>query len=245
VCTPQDIDLFVAATKVIIGNGKKALFWEASWINGMRPKDIAPLIFDLSKCKKCTIAKALEDNFWVSQINNQDGLSLEHIVQFSKLREALHGVHLQEGVMDSIIWKLTRDGCYSSKTTYNMQFFGHSKSSMPSLVWKPWAPPKCKIFAWLIIQNRVWMADRLERRGWQNCGRCQLCNQVQESSSHLLFKCRLSIRIWTKVKQWLGLQDIDPSSWNARQTIKEWWTEEIHKQGPSKKAMALLAMLIS
>jgi hypothetical protein len=66
VCTPQDIDLFLAATNVTIGNGKKALFWDASWINGMRPKDIAPLIFDLSKRKKCTIAKALEDNFWVS-----------------------------------------------------------------------------------------------------------------------------------------------------------------------------------
>jgi hypothetical protein len=63
--------------------------------------------------------------------------------------------------------------------------------------------------------------------------------------SHLLFKCRFSIRVWTKVKQWLGLQDIDPSSWNARRTVKEWWTEEIHKQGPSKKAMASLAMLIS
>jgi hypothetical protein len=42
VCTPQDVDLFAAATKVTIGNGNKALFWEASWINGTRPKDIAP-----------------------------------------------------------------------------------------------------------------------------------------------------------------------------------------------------------
>jgi hypothetical protein len=47
------------------------------------------------------------------------------------------------------------------------------------------------------------------------------------------------------VKQWLDLQDVDPSSWNARRTVKEWWTEEIHKEGPSKKAMASLVMLIS
>jgi hypothetical protein len=32
-----------------------------------------------------------------------------------------------------------------------------TNSCMTSLVWKPWAPPKCKTFAWLIIQNRVWM----------------------------------------------------------------------------------------
>jgi hypothetical protein len=38
---------------VTIRDGKKALFWEASWLRGMRPKDIAPLIFELSKKKKC------------------------------------------------------------------------------------------------------------------------------------------------------------------------------------------------
>jgi hypothetical protein len=46
-CTTQDSELFAAATKVIIGNGRKALFWEASWLDGRRPKDIAPLIFEV------------------------------------------------------------------------------------------------------------------------------------------------------------------------------------------------------
>jgi hypothetical protein len=48
-CTTQDSDLFAASTKVTKGNEKKALFWEAAWINGRRPKDIAPLIFYVSK----------------------------------------------------------------------------------------------------------------------------------------------------------------------------------------------------
>jgi hypothetical protein len=29
-----------------------ALIWEASWLNGMQPTDIAPLIFGRSKRKK-------------------------------------------------------------------------------------------------------------------------------------------------------------------------------------------------
>jgi hypothetical protein len=37
---PHDKELFAAATKVIIGDGKKARFWEAPWLDGMRPKDI-------------------------------------------------------------------------------------------------------------------------------------------------------------------------------------------------------------
>jgi hypothetical protein len=47
------------------------------------------------------------------------------------------------------------------------------------------------------------------------------------------------------VTQWLGLHDVDPSTWHVRQIVKDWWTEVIHKQGPSKKAMASLVMLIS
>jgi hypothetical protein len=48
-CTPQDKDLFAAATRVNIGNGEKALFWEAPWLNGQRPKDIDPLIYKSQK----------------------------------------------------------------------------------------------------------------------------------------------------------------------------------------------------
>jgi hypothetical protein len=43
-CTSSDRELFEAATCVTIGNGKKALVWEATWLDGMRPKDVAPLI---------------------------------------------------------------------------------------------------------------------------------------------------------------------------------------------------------
>jgi hypothetical protein len=47
------------------------------------------------------------------------------------------------------------------------------------------------------------------------------------------------------VKQWLGIHDVDPSTWHAGWNVKDWWTEAIQKQGPSKKAMASLVMLIS
>jgi hypothetical protein len=106
----------VAATKVTIGNGRKALFWEASRIDGQRPKDIAPLIFQIPKRKKCTVQKALEGEFWVSQINTEAGLSLEHIIEYNKLWGLLQAVHLEPNSLDFITWKLTNDGCCSSKS---------------------------------------------------------------------------------------------------------------------------------
>jgi hypothetical protein len=55
--------------------------------------------------------------------------------------------------------KLANNGCYSSKSANNMQFLRQSKSTMPSLAWKPWDPPKCNfllgwsyniVFGWRI-----------------------------------------------------------------------------------------------
>jgi hypothetical protein len=51
--------------------------------------------------------------------------------------------------------------------------------------------------------------------------------------------------VWNKVKNWLGLHDVEPSSWHTMRSIKDWWIEAIHKQGQFKKAMGSIAMLIS
>ena len=74
---------------------------------------------------------------------------------------------------------------YSAKSAYKAQFMGAILTPMKKVIWKVWAPPKVKFFAWLAIQNRVWTVDRLERRGMQNCGLCPLCKREFESAAHL------------------------------------------------------------
>jgi hypothetical protein len=62
---------------------------------------------------------------------------------------------------------------------------------------------------------------------------------------HVLFKCWFTIHMWSNVKNWLGLQDVDPTNWHAMRNLKERWNEAIHNQGQSKMAMTLLEMLVS
>ena len=108
-----------------------------------------------------------------------------------------------------------------------------------------WAPPKVKFFTWLAIQNRIWTADRLEKRGWPNCGLCALCRRGQESVDHLFYKCRFSIRLWGLVKDWLQLVSIDTSSWHLSGNIEEWWVGLSDTSIPNRKAMASLTMLVA
>jgi hypothetical protein len=115
---------------------------------------------------------------------------------------------------------------------------------MNKYIWKAWAPPKVKFFAWLANENRIWMADRLEKRGWPNCGLCPLCKQVTESVDHLFVHCRFTMRLWTQVKEWLGIPDLVPSHW-AGLSIAEWWRRMSHEATANRKAMASLTLLVS
>lgn len=95
-------DIFAAATKVLVGNDLRASFWESAWLDGIRPKDIAPKIFDISKRKSCSVKKALHDNFWVTQVNTGGIISTSHLNEFVNLWGKISMVQLNPDVADSI-----------------------------------------------------------------------------------------------------------------------------------------------
>jgi len=43
-CSDKDKLLFAATTTIQIGSGAKTSFWHSAWIQGRRPKDIAPAV---------------------------------------------------------------------------------------------------------------------------------------------------------------------------------------------------------
>jgi hypothetical protein len=67
------------------------------------------------------------------------------------------------------------DGVYSAKAAYDMQFDRSLESSFPAKVWNVWAQSWCRVFIWLMLQNRIWTADRLFHREWINEYFCPLC----------------------------------------------------------------------
>jgi hypothetical protein len=86
------------------------------------------------------------------------------------------------------------------------------------------------------------MADRLQKRGWDNCGLCPLCKQTEESSNHIFVHCRFTIRIWELLKNWCGLYDVHLRHW-ADLSIKDWWSLLAEKSTHQRKALASLSLL--
>ena len=138
---------------------------------------------------------ALLDLKWISGLS-VDNFSVEHIGQFIMLWGQLLDVTLIPGLADSIVWTLTGSGTYSAKPAYKAQFLGSAPCSFKRIVWKTWAPSKCRFFAWLAVQYILWTSDRLAIKGWPHQPFCATCRTLPETVRHILFECRFSRRIW-------------------------------------------------
>lgn len=160
-CDEQDAELFVASTTVTIRDGRKALFWESPWVFSSPLKTMASNLYRHARRKKRTVANALQDNKWIDDIRHN--LTSVLVTEFFKVFEILweSNTTLFQGVQDSIQWKWTPTGSYTAKSTYQMQSLGSIPSLSATAVWKCWAPSKSNFFAWLLLQNRIWTADRL------------------------------------------------------------------------------------
>jgi hypothetical protein len=143
--------LFYACTTITLDNGKSSPFWDSTWLNGRMPKDIAPLVFEASTRKKWSVKQATYENVWIKKIEMDTNLTILHLREFVHLWVEINSVHLREEVGDSVSYNLTTNGEYTSSLAYLAQFFGSTSTCMNMTVWKAWAPPKIKIFAWLAI----------------------------------------------------------------------------------------------
>jgi hypothetical protein len=234
------MNIFYAATTITLGNGRKTPFWHAPWLDGRAPKEIAPNKFDASKYKKWTVAKALHEDSWISNIK------IESLVTWERAYCPIRGALGQNQQCAFGNWS---GGLHCVETNgewpilaYKLQFLGLVRSDMYNIVWKAWAPLKAKNHAWIAIQNRLCTVDRLKTRGWLNCGLCPLCKQCTETTDHLFVSCRFTVRIWELIKDWLGIDGIHPRQW-AGLTIKEWWTLLVDGATPHRKALASLTLL--
>lgn len=71
------------------------------------------------------------------------------------------------------------------------------KSLAPTKVRCFSAPTKVKCFSWLVARKACLAQEILKRRGFQIVSRCFLCNEAEETNSHLLLHCKITAQIWS------------------------------------------------
>ena len=244
-CSKKDKLLFAAATSFSIGDGKRLSFWHDGWLQGQCPCDLAPSLYEISKRKQRTLHEALQNKNWMRDLNlHHRSFSARHLLEYVQLWRATQSLVLHTNTEDTATWKFTPTGEYSSQSAYKAQFIGSIKTNLKDLIWKTWALPKCKFFSWLAIQNRIWISDRLQARGWANQGHCPLCRHSPESAFYLLAECRFTKRLWKELSSWTTNLELDPTNWEPSADLHQWWTNNAAVPSASKKGLRSLIILV-
>uniref|UniRef100_A0A8R7V8T8 Reverse transcriptase zinc-binding domain-containing protein n=1 Tax=Triticum urartu TaxID=4572 RepID=A0A8R7V8T8_TRIUA len=199
------------ATEVTVGDGQRANFWHDRWLLGQCPKIIAPALFKISARKNRTIHEALQAETWLSDLSR--GLTDQMLPELLRLAALLDTVQLHDGQDDSIAWHFTESHEYTARSAYLLQFEGSVPMENYNLIWRAWAPEKCRFFIWTAALGRILTADVLLRRGWENNYFCTLCERNLETTAHLFWDCPWSKQVWGKIARLTNMSALQPQSW--------------------------------
>jgi hypothetical protein len=164
----SDRSLFNAATRVTIGDGKRASFWSSSWVDGSTPKLIDPKIFKAFKRKNRTVNDAMLGQKWISDIN-VNNFTLEHIEQFIHLWGLILDIQLSPGIDDSIIWTLSDDEKYLASSAYKARFLGSVMPLLRRLFGRPAPLPSAASLPGSLYRIAY---GPLAKRGWPHQPSC-------------------------------------------------------------------------
>ncbi|KAL4383684.1 hypothetical protein GQ457_15G008560 [Hibiscus cannabinus] len=164
-----------------------------------------PRIFVVCSFKQGCIADfgTKEDGVWSWDVPLRRQLFDWELEQWNTFMNILNGFRGNNFNSDWVRWVGTRDGVYSVKSLVNkLSDCSSSGGDWKDLVWRGIAPPKVKVFTWLVIRQRIPVRVELAARGLslRDNIMCPLCGLVPESVAHLLFNFRFRVASWYKAK---------------------------------------------
>ncbi|WVZ63856.1 LOW QUALITY PROTEIN: hypothetical protein U9M48_013454 [Paspalum notatum var. saurae] len=216
--------LFNMAVATRVGNGVSTFFWTDWWLEDKTVAELAPNLFSLIPkgiVKRRTVSQALSNRRWVEDIRG--ALTIQVLLEYLAIWDMVDALVLQHDVPDQHVWKLPTSGSYSNKSAYNAMFVGTIKFFPWRRLWKSWAPPKCKFFMWLAINNQCWTSDQLARHGLPHLPACPICDQAEETIHHILGSCVLAREVWVEVLRRLQLTALKPLNPSCK--FFSWWSQ--------------------
>jgi hypothetical protein len=229
----RDKAMFAAATQITLGDGSKAVFWSDRWLSGQIPAEAAPELYKISIRKNRTVKEALENERWLLDLRHH--LDVQHLPQLFRLAHLIDSVHLTQQP-DDITWRFGAKPYYSAGSAYRLQFLGAVGTDFKKIIWKGWAPARCKFFIWTLMLERILTADKLLQRGWENDYFCPLCRRNLETASHIFTECPFSLKVWEHMAVTLGLDALKLTNWlDKGLSVLEWYRGLVGRQTKSQR----------
>ena len=189
------MDNFREVTWVQVNQGDTVLFWQDKWHIG---NSVVPLrerfsrLFSYVKDPWTLVKDGLNCNDLSTWFNLP--LSEQAYGELSSLETLLGELDHSPGQCDVWSWVGTNKPC-TPKSFYSYAHRDISFNPLLNWIWASCCTLKIKVFAWMLIMDRLNTKDMVERRQWHlddgvNCRTCHA--QVREDRDHLFCSCLFS-----------------------------------------------------
>ncbi|XP_048489902.1 uncharacterized protein LOC125491869 [Beta vulgaris subsp. vulgaris] len=147
------------------------------------------------------------ENWWTYVAPSSASWSWKVICKMKdKMKVAYHNNLWMDGSRD-----------YTVKEGYNWLRGDQDTVWWKHWVWNPINIPKHSFIAWLTMLGRLRTREKLQQAGICQDASCLLCQQGQDSCSHLFFQCQFSQEVCRGIMNWLHLR------MSAQESIYNHW----------------------
>ncbi|MCH81438.1 ribonuclease H protein, partial [Trifolium medium] len=214
---------FVTNVAKKLGNGEHTSFWEDTWVGNTLLKDRFPRLYSASIQKEATVGELHTDDaavHWNLAWRRRFFVWEEN--QLPHLLDLINPITLTD-VADCWVWVPEKNGHFSVKSTFSLvsevaavqDAVSPWHGSLFSFIWRCPAPAKVTAFAWQLLHDWIPTRSNLHRRhiihAVDDC-LCVLCGESPESAAHLFLYCKVALKVWKLVFQWLNLYFALPHS---------------------------------
>jgi hypothetical protein len=222
------VDKYRAVCTATAVAGDSILFWNDKW-NGILFSEKYPRLHSFALDTLLSVKEVIQCQDRSSLFYLP--LSQQAYEEFNNMQLFLDTISLNSSGTDVwvTIWK---QGIFSAQLFYNHCFSHLPNSRLHSWIWKCKVVLRIKVFAWLLVSDRLNTRDMLRRRNWNVTSdfTCVLCpTHTTEDWIHLFFDCNFSRRIWNYLQiEWTQHDTIEEMFIAARKVFsKPFFTEVI------------------
>ena len=205
-------DLAKQFYKMEVRNGQNTLFWHDNWSKFGCLKEVLGdrgcIVLGISD--QAVVADVLGNQRRRRRRRHRENFLNEVEAEIDSLRSA------PSIEKDFPLWKQKEGvhaGVFSSKKTWLQLRSGSPRCEWSKGIWFTQSTPKYSFLIWVALRNRLQTCDRMQMWNTAVNPVCVLCDEANETCSHLFFNCKYSKEVW---KELVGgiLQGAFTTEWN-------------------------------
>jgi exonuclease III len=191
------LPLYHAITTVEIGDGGSCSLWNDVWAGEECLADKYPAIYSHCNIKVQTVREAKLSGIQHTLVPRLSAIAVQemHLVQ-----QLIDRTSLSQAPDKRISDFINPDNSLDTSALYKMiKARGQPSDPRAIFIWKSLAPPRVKLFMWLLLQKRIQCRAVLLKKHIVDSAICLTCNATDETPEHIIHGCSVGREVWTRL----------------------------------------------